>query len=595
MPTRRREFIKGVAATGTAVGVAGCGGSGDGGDGGGDGGDGGDGDGGDGGDGGGETPQDTASPEPDVEYEAVEPVEWLTLSRGDNPTYYQEAQQAKRMLEELGFQFNESVHEAGQWVDTLFAKDYDMANIGWSNTPERLFPYYNLFFSFHSQYTGEGGGNFSEWGHDEYDSTVESFTSSMNVDDRVQFAKDCQELLAKNVPVAYMTNPPVFVAHNESLYTGWERMLGGFAYFNPISMMTASRQTSESVMVAASVQPPEQFPNFMSHTGPVAQFLFKFNYDPLIQLDTQGAPVEEGAAESWEVVDDTTIDVTLREGMTWHDGESVTPEDVTFTWDYAKDNGITYLASDIDPYESSEILDSRSVRFNLNQPFAGFIPVSMYRLPILPQHVWDGVAEEQGVDHPGQWQDPDTTGSGVFELTNYEPGNRIVYEKHTDHYNADRYDFDTLIYNIYGTNTAAVGDVINGNAAFVEEIGYSDWQRADNASGVVADTNPSIQVNGIFINTNRAPFNDVLVRQAVAYGLNRQQIIDTVHQGYGQVAKSPIAPANERYFNAEVEAYDFSLEQARQKLREAGFRYQNGNLMKPVDWSPTTEFIGLDG
>ena len=60
---------------------------------------------------------------------------------------------------------------------------------------------------------------------------------------------------------------------------------------------------------------------------------------------TTGRPIAEGAAKDWQVVDDTTIEVTLRQGMTWHDGESVTPEDVKFTWDYATKHGIPYLAS----------------------------------------------------------------------------------------------------------------------------------------------------------------------------------------------------------------------------------------------------------
>jgi peptide/nickel transport system substrate-binding protein len=102
-------------------------------------------------------------------------------------------------------------------------------------------------------------------------------------------------------------------------------------------------------------------------------------------------------------------------------------------------------------------------------------------------------------------------------------------------------------------------------------------------------------VNGVFINTKREPFNDVLVRQAVAYAINRQQIIETVHQGYGKPAKSPIAPANERYFNAEVEGYSFDLQRAKELLRESGLRVQNGQLVKPVDWEPTTTFVGVDG
>lgn len=582
--SNRRDFVKSLGVGG-AIALAGCGGTGDGADGDGDG----------TGDGTGDGSGDGTGGDGGADLEPLPPVEWLTLSREDNPTYFEEAQQAQRMLEDLGFEFNESVHEVGQWVNTLFAKDYDMANIGWSNTVERLFPYYNLYFSFHSSFTGEGGGNFMEWGRPEYDEAVEEFTRSMDLEQRVDAAHRAQAIIAENAPIAFMTNPSVFVTHNHELYDGWERMLGRFAYFNPTSLKTAVRQSGDPVVVSASVSPPEQFPNFMSHTGPVAVFLHKLNYDPLIQMDTQGNPIPEGAAEDWEVVDDQTIDVTLRDGMTWHDGEPVTPEDVKFTWDYATDHGIAYLASDIAPYESSELMGDRTVRFHLNQPFAGFIPVSMYRLPLLPQHVWDGITEEEDLDHPGQWANPDTTGSGPFEMVNYEPGNRIVFEKHDDHYAADEYDFDTFVYNIYGSRTAAVGDVIQGNAAFAEDVGFSDWERADEADSTTADTNPSIRVNGIFMNTIREPFNDVRVRQAVAYAINRQEIIDTVHQGHGEPATSPIAPANETYYNPDVRTYEHDLNQARSLLEEAGLQVQDGTIMKPTDWEPTVEYVSPNG
>lgn len=571
MPSQRREFLKKAAATGTVVALAGCPGNGSG----------------DGGDG-------TATMNPDLEYEEVEPISYLTLSRGDNPQYYQEAQQAQTMLEALGFSIDESVFESGQWVETLFAKDYDMANIGWSDTPERLFPYYNLFFSFHTQFTGEGGGNFSEFSSDAYDEAVENFTEAMELEQRQEYAVECQQLLAQNAPTAYMTNPPALIAHNNQLYSGWETMIGRFAYFNPISLMTATPEEGGNEMVYATVAPPEQFPNFMAHTGPVAVFLHKLNYDPLVQIDTEGNPVSQGAAEDWEVVDDTTIDVTLREGMTWHDGEPVTPEDVMFTWDYATEWGITYLASDIEPYESSEQVGDRTVRFNLSAPFAGFIPVSLYRLPILPQHVWDGITEEADIENPAQWQDPDMTGSGPFQMVNYEPGNQIVFEKHDGHYNADEYDIDTIVYQIYGTNSAAVGAMLNGNAAFTQGLGFSDWNRARDADNATATNNPSIRVNGLFMNMNREPYNDVHVRRAVAYAINREQIIETVHQGYGNPAKSPIARSNERYYAEDIEAYEFDLESARQQLFETGLRYDGDTLMKPVDWSPETEYVTLE-
>ncbi|QLG61046.1 ABC transporter substrate-binding protein [Halorarum salinum] len=571
MPKHRRDFLKRAAIAGSFVGIAGCQGTGNGGG-----------------------SQDTLSPDPDVEYEEVSGFTWLTLSREDNPAYYEEAQQTQGMLEEIGFSFEENVYESGQWVNTLFAKDYDIANLGWSNTVERLFPYYNLYFSFHSQYAGPDKGNFTNFESEEYDEAVENFASEMDDQKRAEFAFRCQEIIAQNVPCTFTTHPSSLIAHNTELYTGWEPMVGEWAYFNPTTLKTAERQGGDGVVIFATNSPPEQYPNFMSHTGPEAVFLHKLNYDPLVQMDTTGEPIAEGAAENWEVVDDTTIDVTLREGMTWHDGEPVTPEDVMFTWDFATEHGIPYLASDIQPYDSSELVGDRTVRFNLANPFAGFIPVSLYRVPILPQHVWDGITEEEDIDNPGQWENPDMTGSGPFQMTNYEPGNRVVFEKHEDHYHADEYDFDQIVYNIYGTNSTAVGDVIGGDATFTQGLGNTDWQRAKDSDTAEAIENPSIAANAVWFNTNNEPFNDVLVRRACAYAINKTELVQTVHQGYAETAKSPVAPANEQYHNQDVESYDFNVQQARSLLEESGFRYEGDTLLKPVDWEPSSEYVSVD-
>ena len=576
MPNHRRDFLKKAAAVGTVVGLAGCQGDSD--------------------DTGGTNNNSdgpTATKNPDVEYEQVREFSYLTLSRGDQPTYYQEAQQVQQMLEALGFTFNESVQEIGKWAETLFAKKYDMANIGWSDTVERLFPYYNLYFSFHSKYAGKGGGNFMNWKSDAYDTAVDNFASEMNDENRKKLAYKCQEIIAQNAPCAFMTNPAALIAHNTKQYTGWDTMIGSWAYFNPTTLKTGVSQDDEKTVILATTSPPEQYPNFMAHTGPAAVFLHKLNYDPLVQMSTTGRPIAEGAAESWKVVDDTTIDVTLRSGMTWHDGKPVTPEDVKFTWDYAKEHGITYLSSDIAPYKSSELTGDRTIRFNLKEPFAGFVPVSLYRVPILPKHVWEGITEKQNIEHPSQWNNPDMTGSGPFKMTNYEPGNRVVFQKHDGHYAASEYDINTIVYKIYGSSSTAIGDVINGKATFSQTLGYTDSTRAEKSANAKAIENPSIRVNAAFMNTNNEPFNDVLVRRAVAYAINKTKIVQTVHQGKAQTAKSPVASANEFYYNPNVEAYQFDLQKARDLLVESGFRYDGDTLLKPVNWEPTLEHASV--
>ena len=535
-------------------------------------------------------------PEDDVDYESLGTLSWLSQSREDAPQRYEEGQFYQTYVEDLGFEYEEDVMELGAWVDTLFERDWDFAHLGWSDTVERVFPYYNLFFSFHSQFAEIGEGNFQMFRSDEYDDVIESFSQEMDLDARIEYAYQAQEIIGKNQPVIFTVHPPSLVAHNDAQFTDWELMVGEYAYWNRYSLMTADRGQGDDTMIFGTVAPPEDYPNFMSHTGPAAQFLHRINYDPLVQVGPDGEVIPEAAAESWDVVDDTTIEFELREGMTFHDGEPVTAEDVVFTWDFATGHGVPYIAADIAAYESAEAVDDTFVRFNLAEPFSAFIPVACYRLPILPQHVWDGVTEREDLGHPGEWPDPDTTGSGPFELVQYDPGDRIVFHKHEDHYNADRYEFDQLIWDIYGTSTAVLGDLEPGTVDFTQGLGPTDWQRADDMEEVVATDNPAIAANGIWVQNDQEPFNDVLVRQALAYAMDREEVLATVYDGLGLEARSPITPGNDVYFNDGTPTYDHDLERAIELLTESGFRWdeESGEILKPVDWEPSVEYVGLD-
>lgn len=570
----RRSVLAKTLAVGSAVGIAGCGG--DGGSSGGN------------GDTGGAS---NSTPEEGTEYELVPEYDFDSVSRSDNPLRYQIGELANNQVQQLGIRTNRNAVTVGTYADKLNNRTFDFMVAAWTGGTERLFPYYNLYFSFHSQFAGDGGGNYTMFESDEYDEAVENFVRASSLEDRVEYSNQCQAILAENIPILFAVHPDALVATSNRTFSNWQEMVGLYAYNNIPALTAVENNGNSDQMVFGTTEGLQSYPNFYGVTGPDALRMHSFTYDPLVRLDLDGEPYG-AAAEDWEYVDETTVDVTLRSDMTFHDGEPVTPEDVKFTFDDISETGIPYLESDIQPYDSSEILDDSTIRFNLADPFSGFDQITLYRIPILPKHVWDGVAEEEGLEHPSEWTDPDMTGSGPFEFVDYNPGNQIVFRKNPDHYIADELDFEEFVFRIYGSQSSIIGDLEDGTVSFTQYLTTEQWNQANQSSNIDAVSNPGLDAHGVWIPNDRGIFRDVKVRKALAHAIDQEQIIALALQGNGEPAKSPIAPANQVYHNEDVTTYPYNIQRARELLSEVGFRWNDqGQLVKPVDWEPTVEYV----
>lgn len=572
-PTGRRPFIKqGLAVSGVLT-VAGCASD----------------DGDDGDDGG----QDRSTPENEEGYEPVPPLLWLQQSRGAQETHYNRSEFVAGQLEELGLEFEMDTLEWDAWVDRWFAHDHDIHSNLWSGSIERTLPYYNLYFSFHSKYAEPGDGNTIHFRSDEYDEIVDNFAQAMEPEEAQKYAYQCQAILGANQPVMWGEHPAALTVANKDAFTNWNEMLGTMAYWNVNTFRDLEPQGTDT-LIKADERSPEGYPNFFDPQSTIAGRAHRMTYDTVVRLDYNGE-VYPGAAEDWEIVNDTTVDITLREGMTWHDGEPVTASDLKFTWDYVTEWGIPYLASDYEMYESSEVLDELTVRFNLTNPFVGFMHVSMFRIPFVPEHVWSDVVEEEGLEHPSEWSDPDMTGSGPFKFVDFEPGNKVVMEKYEDHYWADEIAFDRLVWQEYDSAASIVGDLESGTAHFTQNVGATHFDRAREADNLKAVENENLVTFATLVKNDLDPFTDVRVRQALAHAIDDQAVINTVLQGYGMNATSTVTPANEFYHNPDTPSFEPDMDKAIEFLEEAGLRWNDeGRLMMPTDWEPEVEYISLD-
>src|SRR3972149_4466066 len=157
-------------------------------------------------------------------------------------------------------------------------------------------------------------------------------------------------------------------------------------------------------------------------------------YDFLARVDKAGQPIP-WAAESWRKVTDTQVDVTLRQGMTFHDGRPVTVEDVVFSFEFIRQNGTApYFSGALEPIRSVRAVNNRVIRFVLHYPYPPLLMVTFTQIPILPKHIWQDVVSRERVETPAKWNNPNPIGSGPYQFGHWRRGEELLLRRYARHF-----------------------------------------------------------------------------------------------------------------------------------------------------------------
>ena len=289
----------------------------------------------------------------------------------------------------------------------------------------------------------------------------------------------------------------------------------------------------------------------------IPQALMTNVYEGLVRVDQSGEIVPL-LAEDWEVSEDRkTYTFTLQEGVTFSNGDEFDAEDVKFSLERVKTDWTTTLKAKMDVVESVEVTSPTEVAVHLSRPSNAWLfdmatPVGAIFSP-------DGVADLANAP----------VGTGPFTVESWKQNENIVLETRDDYWGeTPEVEQVTLQYFADATattNALRTGDVdaiVNLQAPELVETFEGDDQytvTAGTSSGEVS----------LSFNNRVAPFDDVRVRQAVLYALDRQAIIDTAWNGYGSLVATYATPTDPYYVDLNDE-YPYDPEKAKQLLKEAG-------------------------
>src|SRR5438309_4157622 len=293
--------------------------------------------------------------------------------------------------------------------------------------------------------------------------------------------------------------------------------------------------------------------------------VFELVYSYVMRLD-ENLGVQPDLAESVPTTsaDGKTVTVKLRTGVKFHNGDPLTSADVKYTFDRTVDTKTAAVArsffADVDTITAP---DTATVIFNLKNPNAALIAYMA--------HPNAGIVSKKIGEANADLSKKETAiGSGPFKLVEWVPDNFMRFDANKDYYVSGQPYLDGIRINVVPdeSNLAAALRTKAADMAIVTDAKVAKTLRSE--TSITLDSKPSLSYNLLFLNTKRKPFDNLKVRQAIAYAIDRNAIIQAVAFGEGEVT-GPIAPALANYTlpTSQYPLYTSDGAQAKQLLQEA--------------------------
>jgi ABC-type transport system substrate-binding protein len=305
-------------------------------------------------------------------------------------------------------------------------------------------------------------------------------------------------------------------------------------------------------------------------------------YDGLIQSSASWDEVEPALAETWEVSEDgLTYTFNLRQGVTWHDGEPFTAEDVLFTYHTILDPAIgSYMATDLTIIEGAQAYldgtadsisgltapDDNTVVFQLTETSGPFAFSILTQHSMIPQHVWADVPAEEMVK-PATWE-TGQIGTGPFQFDEYLPDQYLRLTRYDDAWRGAPL-LDEVLFVHVGTTPEAWGAALEAGDLDYTQIASTDFDRMSGIENLTIGSKPVYNVRFLAVNLQQPFLQDERVRQAIAHAIDRVEICAQILT-HMSVPLDGLAPTG-FWVNPNVPTYPFDPEAAKALLAEAGW------------------------
>ncbi len=309
-------------------------------------------------------------------------------------------------------------------------------------------------------------------------------------------------------------------------------------------------------------------------------------YDKLMEYDAD-LGIQPSLAESTSTANDGTVTYKLRSGVTWHDGKPFTAADVVFTFKLIHNRQLSEYAQWLTEMTSITAQGDDTVVVSFKRPQA-FDPG--LAIPILPEHVW----REKTGDEIQKFSNDHPVGTGPFTFGEWKRGQTVTVNRNPDWWGTAP-GADSVIWVLYQNEDVMAQAVRTAEVDVLSEVPPTIWDGITAVDGVKAVSLPGFSFHHIGINVSTNPKSggnplllDRTVRQALAYSLDRNQLVQIALAGHGKPGSVLLPPAMSDYQLQIPEDQQFNAnpDKANQMLDAAGYAMGSGNVRQSTDGSP---------
>lgn len=286
-------------------------------------------------------------------------------------------------------------------------------------------------------------------------------------------------------------------------------------------------------------------------------------YDNLFVINHDTGEFENVLAESVEYEDDTTLNITLKSGISFTNGEPLTADDVLFTLErLAVSSRFATNFACVD-FENTKVIDDQNIQVKLNHVYAPLLSyLSSPGAAIMNRDYFNSVSEEEFSRKP--------VGTGAFTFVDWVSGSSLTLERN-ENYWGEKPAYSKLVIRFIPESTTRFIELETGNVDGIGDLAGTDIDRMNNGEvpGAVLYTVESNNVATIEMNKTNEVLNDKNVRLAIAHAVDWAAVVQAVYGSSAVLAESIFAPSVKYYEPAGV--YEYDAEQSKQLLADAGY------------------------
>lgn len=333
---------------------------------------------------------------------------------------------------------------------------------------------------------------------------------------------------------------------------------------------TVEPKQGGTFVVSVEREPQTYNPDAQSDDG--AYVIIQNVFNKLVKINGNDQVVSD-LAKSWEFSDDAkTITFHLQENVKWHDGEAFSSADVKWTFDQII-NEKGFASSSLSDIEEITCPDDNTVVIKLKSANAGMLGyIAWFGTYIMPAHIYEGT----------DWLTNETNqspiGTGPFKFVEHKKGQTITLVKNEEYW-GDKPYLDKIIYTIIPDQNTAYQAWLNGEVDEIRQgVPLNEISKYENNSDYNVYTKLWPNKGYVLFNTKEGKFSDLKLRQAVAYGIDRDEIFNKALKGIGMKAEYFISPLYSWALNEDAKLPERDIEKAKSLIEEAGYKADENGI-----------------